>query len=145
MTSPPHPTHVWCLPQDGSSNGGAAPGEHWTYQAADGSWLFLLPLNVRMLLAARGSYAACPARLTARVLELEDVVQLDATRRRCAPICTCAAAGCWYHTCMLARARAFIVARAAKTWYLSCAVPPCHVQAAPTVALDLRWLAAVMV
>jgi hypothetical protein len=33
---------------------------------ADGQWLFLCPLNLRMLLAHCGSYPACPPTLTAK-------------------------------------------------------------------------------
>ena len=39
--------------------GSFAPGEFYFYQAADGQWLFLHPMNVRMLLAHAGSYANC--------------------------------------------------------------------------------------
>lgn len=35
--------------------------------AADGQWLFLCPLNLRMLLAHFGSYPACPPAITAKV------------------------------------------------------------------------------
>ncbi|GIL58713.1 hypothetical protein Vafri_13716 [Volvox africanus] len=57
-------------------------GEFYTYQAADGSWVFLHPLNLRCLLHTYGSYDTCPPVITARLLELEDVVQAEATRRR---------------------------------------------------------------
>ncbi|GLI59590.1 hypothetical protein VaNZ11_001518 [Volvox africanus] len=57
-------------------------GEFYTYQAADGSWVFLHPLNLRCLLHMYGSYDSCPPVITARLLELEDVVQAEATRRR---------------------------------------------------------------
>lgn len=58
-------------------------GEYYTYQSADGRWAFLHPLNLRILLAHYGSYGACPPLLRgAPVLEVEDVVQGDATRRR---------------------------------------------------------------
>ncbi|KAG2495294.1 hypothetical protein HYH03_006566 [Edaphochlamys debaryana] len=57
-------------------------GEFYTYQAVDGSWVFLHPLNLRCLLHHYGSYDSCPPVITARLLELEDVVQGDATRRR---------------------------------------------------------------
>ncbi|KXZ43366.1 hypothetical protein GPECTOR_92g589 [Gonium pectorale] len=72
----------------GSSPGSSAlntpgvAGEFYTYQAADGSWLFLHPLSLRCLLSHYGSYDACPPVITARLLELEDVVQADAVRRR---------------------------------------------------------------
>ncbi|GLC37445.1 hypothetical protein PLESTM_000585400 [Pleodorina starrii] len=57
-------------------------GEFYTYQAADGSWVFLNPVNLRCLLHAYGSYDSCPPVITARLLELEDVVQAEAVRRR---------------------------------------------------------------
>ncbi|GIL77075.1 hypothetical protein Vretimale_3144 [Volvox reticuliferus] len=57
-------------------------GEFYTYQAADGSWIFLHPLNLRCLLHVYGSYDSCPPVITARLLELEDVVQAEVTRRR---------------------------------------------------------------
>lgn len=43
--------------------GSSAPGEFFFYQAADGQWLFLHPMNVRMLLAHAGSYASCPPQV----------------------------------------------------------------------------------
>ena len=55
---------------------------YYFYQASDGQWLFLSPLNLKMLLAHHGSYAACPPLLTARVLEVEGVAQDEASRRR---------------------------------------------------------------
>ncbi|PSC71813.1 RING finger 10 [Micractinium conductrix] len=64
----------------GDAAGGG--GDYYFYQAADGQWLFLCALNLRMLLSHYGSYAACPHSLTAKVLEVEDVVQDEASRRR---------------------------------------------------------------
>lgn len=52
------------------------PNEYYVYQSIDGQWTFLDPLNVRCLLAHHGSYEACPATVTASVIELEDVVQV---------------------------------------------------------------------
>jgi hypothetical protein len=45
-------------------------------QAADGQWLFLHPLNLRCLLRRFGSYAGCPPTVRARLLEIEDDVQV---------------------------------------------------------------------
>ncbi|KAG1679804.1 hypothetical protein FOA52_012716 [Chlamydomonas sp. UWO 241] len=56
--------------------------EYCMLQASDGTWVFLHPLNLRCLLHHYGSYDRVPHTLTAKVLELEDVVQGDATRRR---------------------------------------------------------------
>ncbi len=44
------------------------------FQARDGRWIFLHPLNLRCLLHHYKTYEACPAVLEAPVLELEDVV-----------------------------------------------------------------------
>ncbi|KAF8062682.1 rnf10 [Scenedesmus sp. PABB004] len=56
--------------------------DYYSYQAADGRWLFLHPLNLRCLLHARGGYDACPPTVTGRLLELEPVTQDEASRRR---------------------------------------------------------------
>lgn len=45
-------------------------------QSADGQWVFMDPLNVRVLLAHYGTYDACPSTITARVVELEVVEQV---------------------------------------------------------------------
>ncbi|KAL4420636.1 hypothetical protein ABPG75_010292 [Micractinium tetrahymenae] len=66
----------------GQGGDGQAAGDFYFYQAADGQWLFLCALNLRMLLARYGSYAACPPTFTAKVLEVEDVAQDEASRRR---------------------------------------------------------------
>lgn len=58
-------------------------GDFYTYQAADGQWLFLHPLNLRCLLHhCGGSYETCPRSVRAKLVEVEDVVQSEATRRR---------------------------------------------------------------
>lgn len=67
------------------------------YQCADGQWAFLHPLNLRCLLQHYGSYARCPPTVAGPVLELEDVVQSEATRKRhdanltrtCSKKCVC--------------------------------------------------------
>ncbi|KAI3430854.1 hypothetical protein D9Q98_009263 [Chlorella vulgaris] len=69
-------------PADGGGGKGGGGDFFFFFQAADGQWLFLCPLNLRMLLARYGSYAACPATITAKVLEVEDVTQDEASRRR---------------------------------------------------------------
>lgn len=66
----------------GSGGGGSGGSDYYFYQAEDGQWLFLSPLNLRMLLAHYGSYAACPPTITAKVLEVEDVTQDESSRRR---------------------------------------------------------------
>lgn len=52
------------------------------YQAEDGQWLFLAPFCMRALVAHYGSYAQLPARISARLLEVEELVQREAVRRR---------------------------------------------------------------
>ncbi|KAL4855576.1 RING finger protein 10 [Chlorella vulgaris] len=69
-------------PADGGGGKGGGADFFFFFQAADGQWLFLCPLNLRMLLARYGSYAACPATITAKVLEVEDVTQDESSRRR---------------------------------------------------------------
>ena len=54
----------------------------YLYQAADGQWVFLNPLDMRALLGHYGSYEACPSTLTAPLLELEEMTQEEHTRRR---------------------------------------------------------------
>jgi hypothetical protein len=61
-------------------NDASLAGDYYMYQAADGEWLFLHPLNLRCLLHAFGSYAACPPTVTGRVLEVEDMVQDEGSR-----------------------------------------------------------------
>jgi hypothetical protein len=61
-------------------NSASQSGDFYMYQAADGQWLFLHPLNLRCLLHAFGSYAACPPTVTGKLLELEDMVQDEACR-----------------------------------------------------------------
>lgn len=56
--------------------------EFYFYQSADGQCVFLHPLVSRALLAHFGSYAACPPEVVGRVLEIEDLVQTDVTRKR---------------------------------------------------------------
>ena len=55
---------------------------YYYYQAEDGQWVFLCPLNMRMLHMHYGSYEKLPAFLTAPVIELETETQTDVTRRR---------------------------------------------------------------
>ena len=69
-------------PPAGVSGGAPPGGDFFFYAAADGQWLFLHPLCMRALLAAHGSYEACPPRLRGRLLEAEPLVQCDATRKR---------------------------------------------------------------
>lgn len=63
-------------------NTATADGDFYMYQAADGQWLFLHPVNLRCLLHHYGSYAACPASIKAQLVELEHIVQCESTRRR---------------------------------------------------------------
>jgi hypothetical protein len=60
---------------------GAPGGDVFCYQAADGQWIFLDPLCVRILLAHYGSYEACPSVITAPVLDLETVEQVRPARK----------------------------------------------------------------
>ncbi|MEW5302270.1 MAG: hypothetical protein WDW36_005071 [Sanguina aurantia] len=60
----------------------AAQEEFCTYQLADGQWVFLHPLSLRCLLQHYQTPDACPAQLSGTILELEDVVQNDASRKR---------------------------------------------------------------
>lgn len=55
-------------------------GDFYMYQSSDGQWVYLHPLNLRCLLHAFGSYGACPSTVTGKLLEIEDVVQDDASR-----------------------------------------------------------------
>jgi hypothetical protein len=55
---------------------------YYFYQASDGQWLYLHPVNLRCLLTYYGSYRACPPTITARAIEMEDATQTDITRKR---------------------------------------------------------------
>eukprot|EP00884_Botryococcus_braunii_P023287 jgi/Botrbrau1/9642/Bobra.0131s0019.2 len=74
------------MPAFGVSPGDMASCEtedtFYVYQAQDGQWVFLTPFNMRALLAHYGSYANLPARMAGRLLELEELVQSPALRRR---------------------------------------------------------------
>lgn len=50
------------------------------YQAADGQWAFLHPVNMRMLTHAHG--VSLPPTITARVIEREVWEQTEQTRRK---------------------------------------------------------------
>ncbi|KAL0035668.1 hypothetical protein WJX79_007021 [Trebouxia sp. C0005] len=67
----------------GTSGAVPAPStEFYFYQSADGQCVFLHPLVSRALLAHYGSYAACPPEVAGQILEVEDMVQTEATRKR---------------------------------------------------------------
>ncbi|KAK9835882.1 hypothetical protein WJX74_010176 [Apatococcus lobatus] len=57
-------------------------GNMYFYQAADGQWVFLHPLDMRALLSHYGSFEACPHTLTAPLQELEEMTQEEHSRRR---------------------------------------------------------------
>lgn len=52
------------------------------YQAADGQLIFVGPLNLRMLLEFSKSSKKLPLEFTARILEIEDIQQTEAVRKR---------------------------------------------------------------
>lgn len=56
--------------------------EYYFYQASDGQWLFLTALDMRILLAHYGSYAALPGRLAAQVVNIDNITQTQAVRKR---------------------------------------------------------------
>lgn len=85
-TSPGTSGLLGSSPTTSAMNSASLSGDYFMYQAADGQWLFLHPLNLRCLLHAFGSYAACPPTVTGRVLELEDMTQDEGSR--C--VCVCA-------------------------------------------------------
>jgi hypothetical protein len=45
-------------------------------------WLFLQPLDARILLAHYGSYGALPGSVTAKVVDIDAVTQSEAARRK---------------------------------------------------------------
>ncbi|CAD7697595.1 unnamed protein product [Ostreobium quekettii] len=61
---------------------GDPQGDYYFYQAADGQLLFLHPVNMKCLLKKYGDYLACPPTLEGKVVELEDVAQDEASRKR---------------------------------------------------------------
>ncbi len=71
----------------GCSPSTSAPGDAgndvFFYQAIDGQWVFLHPLNMRMLMHAHKSDPqALPPTLTARIVEREAWVQSEQTRKK---------------------------------------------------------------
>ena len=60
----------------------SSPSSVYFHQAADGQFLFLHPLSIKMLKAHYGSYAAFPASLTLRLLEIDWLVMGETERRR---------------------------------------------------------------
>jgi hypothetical protein len=64
------------------------PSEIYFYQSGDGQLIFLNPLNMRMLLESTGgSYTSLPHEIDALVLELEEIEQTEATRKRLKGCC----------------------------------------------------------
>ncbi len=64
------------------SHAAPSPDTLYFYQSEDGQWIFLTPFNMRALVAHYGSYGALPSRISAHVLELEELVQSEVVRRR---------------------------------------------------------------
>ena len=56
--------------------------DRFFYQAADGQWIFLTQLDLRVLAAEHGGLASCPARVEAVITDMDTVMQTEATRRR---------------------------------------------------------------
>lgn len=54
----------------------------YLYQSVDGQWTFLCPLNMRMLFSHFGSYYACPVKIRAQVLEIEEKEQTLQARKK---------------------------------------------------------------
>ncbi|KAL8248637.1 hypothetical protein R6Q59_005505 [Mikania micrantha] len=52
------------------------------YQAIDGQYLILHPLNMKCLLHHYGSYDMLPQRISGKILQLETITQSEAMRRR---------------------------------------------------------------
>lgn len=52
------------------------------HQAADGQYLFLHPLSIKMMKSHFGAYSQFPTELTLRVVEVESLVMGEAERRR---------------------------------------------------------------
>ncbi|KAF5827520.1 hypothetical protein DUNSADRAFT_498 [Dunaliella salina] len=61
---------------DKQVNSATPGGDFYMYQAGDGQWVFMDPLNLKCLLHHYGSYECCPPTITARVLEVESIEQL---------------------------------------------------------------------
>lgn len=66
---------------DSQVNAATPSGDFFMYQAGDGQWVYMDPLNLKCLLFHYGSYEACPPQITARVLEIESIEQTESTRR----------------------------------------------------------------
>jgi hypothetical protein len=75
-----HFLHAGSSPTEGSPI--LTAGDYHFYQAADGQWLFLAPLDARILLSHYGSYEALPHAVTVRALAIDAVAQTEAVRRK---------------------------------------------------------------
>lgn len=64
-------------------NATATEDDHYFfYQCSDGQQLFLHPINIKWLVLEYGSHGKFPFQLESRILDMEDVTQSDATRKR---------------------------------------------------------------
>ncbi|XP_038057986.1 RING finger protein 10-like [Patiria miniata] len=81
-----HYTSASSSPEDQArATGGSANGKdhvYYFYQAEDGQHLYLHSLNVRCLIREHGSFAQCPERITAKIVEVEHMSMNEALRRR---------------------------------------------------------------
>lgn len=80
----------------GNHSGGQPTSEYYFYQASDGQWLFLHPVNIKCLMQTFGAYTNCPESLHGNVVDVEDCVQGDMTRKRYKHLAHLPNRGTWY-------------------------------------------------
>eukprot|EP00892_Ulva_mutabilis_P009215 jgi/Ulvmu1/6666/UM003_0304.1 len=73
-------------PNTGLSVNQIDQGDFYMYQAADGQWLFLHPINIRAMLNHYKGFHGFPRMLEAEVVEVETLAQTAATRRALQPM-----------------------------------------------------------
>lgn len=79
----------------GNQGAGQQASEYYFYQATDGQWLFLHPANIKCLMQTYGAYTNCPELLQGTVVDVEDVVQGDMTRKRYKHLAHLPSRGTW--------------------------------------------------
>ncbi|GMH25686.1 hypothetical protein Nepgr_027529 [Nepenthes gracilis] len=65
-----------------SGSSGRLKDSYNFYQAVDGQYIILHPLNMKCLLHYYGSYDVLPSRISGKILQFETVTQSEATRKR---------------------------------------------------------------
>uniref|UniRef100_UPI00398F2EB0 E3 ubiquitin-protein ligase RNF10 isoform X1 n=1 Tax=Pristiophorus japonicus TaxID=55135 RepID=UPI00398F2EB0 len=76
-----------CEPSVEATKGSSASTYYYFYQAEDGQYMFLSPVNVRCLVREYGSLENCPEKITAAVVEIVGHSMTEDVRRRHRYLC----------------------------------------------------------